>query len=202
MQTISVPFTCSIEDDEQLCAVRRVFSAAVRTAYANAVRNGVALKQKELRDLVKARFARGPVDAWILHCATLEGMDLRKARPDGRLVFGTRAGLGRRQKGLIGNDEWRDMRLRPLCSRGDKTFKGNRHFRLSPDGRRCIFTLYGREVCLYPPQMTGTAGEVLRQAAALGAAEKINLTFRIDDAKLHVTVDPDELPAHHSGDVL
>jgi hypothetical protein len=85
--------------------VRRIFSAAVRAAYASAVSDCVALKQKELRDLVKQRFAGGPADAWILHCATLEGMDLRKARPDGRMVFGTRAGFARRQKGLISNDE-------------------------------------------------------------------------------------------------
>jgi hypothetical protein len=58
-----------------------VFSAAVRTGDANAVSDGVALKQKDLRNLVKQRFAGGAADAWILHCVTLEGMDLRTARP-------------------------------------------------------------------------------------------------------------------------
>jgi hypothetical protein len=109
--------------------LRRVYSAAVRTAYVHAP----GRRQKELRDLVKSRFAGGLVDAWTLHCATLEGIDLRKARPDGKMVFGTRSGLERRAKGLIGRDGWRKLRLRPFCSRGDKLYLGNRHFRLSPD---------------------------------------------------------------------
>jgi len=173
-----------------------VFSAAVRTAYVNAVSNGVARKQKDLRILVKQRFSGGAADAWILHCATLEGMDLQKARPEGRMIFGTRAGLERRRKGLITHSEWREMRLRPLCSRGDKTFAGNRHFRLSLDGRTCVVRIYGREVLLSLPQISGNAGETLRQAAALAAAKKINLTFRLDSEKLHVTLDPEDLPDH------
>ena len=123
-------------------------------------------------------------------------MDLRKAKPEGRLIFGTRAGLGRRRKGLITHSEWREMRLRPLCSRGDKLNKGNRHFRLAADGRTCIFQMYGREVLLSLPQMSGNAGETLRQAAALAAAKKINLTFRLDSEKLHVTIDPKDVPDH------
>jgi len=35
--------------------------------------------------------------------------------------------------------------------------------------------------------MTINAGNVLRQAAALAAEKKINLTFRMDSRKLHVT---------------
>ena len=120
MQTISIPYACSEEDDAFLRDLRRVYSAAVRTAYVHAP----GRKQKELRDVVKSRFAGGIVDAWTLHCATLEGMDLRRARPDGRMVFGTRAGFERRAQSLISRDEWREMRLRPLCSRGDKQYLG------------------------------------------------------------------------------
>lgn len=101
--------------------------------------------QKELRDLVKGRFPGGAADAWILHFATLEGMDLRKARRDGRMIFGTWAGLARRRKELISRGEWREMRLRPPRSRADKQFHGNRHFRLSPGARRCLFPMYGRK---------------------------------------------------------
>jgi hypothetical protein len=176
---------------------RRVFSAAVRTAYANAHdEDGKPLKQKALRDLVKARFAGGVVDAWLLHCATLEGMDLRKARPDGKMVFGSRATFLRRSKGLIGPNEWREARLRPLCSRGDKLYAGNRLFRLSSDARVCTLRVYDKTVTLHLADMTGNAGEILRQAAALATEKRINVTFRIDSERLHVTVDPMDLPRH------
>lgn len=57
MQTISVPYACKDQDRFGLDALRRVNGAAVRTAYANASQaDGTALRQRELRDLVKARF--------------------------------------------------------------------------------------------------------------------------------------------------
>ncbi len=197
MQTISVPYTCDDAAREQIAALRRIYGSAVRTAYANAVAaNGKPLKQKELRHLVKGRFAGGAADAWLLHCAALEGMDLRKARPDGKLVFGARTNFRWRQNDLISNVQWRTLRLRPLTSRGDKTYAGNRHFRLSADALVCRFTMYGRRIELRLAGMTGNAGEILRQAAALAATKKINVTFRIDDHRLHVTIDPEDLPDH------
>mgnify|MGYP001179573049 CR=1 FL=1 len=208
MQTISVPYVCLEGDRSFLDNCRRLYSAAVRTAYANAHDEaGKPLKQKPLRNLVKSRFAGGRPDAWALHCATLEGMDLRKRAPDGRMVFGGRGMLERRRKGLITSDEWRRARLRPLTIRGDKNYAGNRHFKLSPDCRTCTFTMLQggrvkgtpmvhRTLTLHLPEMTGNAGEVLRQAAELAAARKINITFRIDDKRLHVTIDPDDLPKH------
>jgi len=197
LQTISIPYQCSNEDHLYLRELRRIYSAAVRTAYANALAaDGSKLKQKDLRDLVKSRFAGGIVDAWLLHCATLEGMDQRKLRSDGKMIFGSRAGLERRRKGLISNAEWREMRLRPLCSRGDKLFLGNRHFRLTPDARTCVLRIYGREIRLELPAMTGNTGEVLRQAAELAADKKINLTFKLDGKRLHMTMDYNDLPNH------
>ena len=95
MQTISVPYVCLEGDRSFPDNCRRLYSAAVRTAYANAHDEaGKPLKQKPLRNLVKSRFAGGRPDAWALHCATLEGMDLRKRAPDGRMVFGGRVQLG------------------------------------------------------------------------------------------------------------
>lgn len=125
MQTISLPYRCSAADRVFMDDCRRVYSAAVRTAYANgADACGVQLKQKPLRDLVKSRFAGGFLDSWALHCATLEGMDLRKRVPNGRMVFGSRTNLERRRKGLIESKEWKRARLRPMTIRGDKLFAG------------------------------------------------------------------------------
>lgn len=193
MQTISVPYDCSDEGREFIRECRRLFSSAVRSAYTNAIKYP---KQKELRDFVKSRFAGGFVDAWVLHCATLEAQDLRKVNPDGKLIFGSGKEFARRVKGLISNEEWKEKRLRPLCSRGDKTFLGNRHFRLSADARTCTFQMYGKKVELALPEMLGNSGQILREAAQLAASKKINLTFRIDSSKLHITIDPQDLPNH------
>jgi len=53
LQTISIQYRCCDESVAFLRELRRVFSATVRTAYVNAVSNGVAKKQKDLRNFVK-----------------------------------------------------------------------------------------------------------------------------------------------------
>ena len=198
MQTVSVDYTCLDEARAAIGGLRRVYAAAVRTTYANARRvDGSILRQKELRDLVKARFAHlGIADAWLLHCATLEGMDLSKLRPDGDLVFGGKPQPERRCKGLVSREAWRRSRLRPLCSRGDRTQTGNRYFRLAPDAATCTLSVHGRPVMPRLASMRGKAGEILWQVARLAAGKAINLTLRPDDKHLHVTFDPVDLPGH------
>ncbi|NKL39294.1 hypothetical protein GFL49_37610 [Rhizobium leguminosarum bv. viciae] len=44
--------------------------------------------------------------------------------------------------------------------------------------------------------MKGLAGKVLRQVALLASEKKINVMFRLDDEKIHVTFDPEDLPDH------
>ena len=194
MQAISLPYDVDDAGHEVITTLRRVQSAAVRSAYANAP----GRTEEELRDLLKARFAGsardpGSVDAWLLHCATREGIRLRNQRPDGKLVFGGRQNLERRRKGLITAGDWRSLRLRPLVSIGDKSFAGNRHFRLSEDARTCTLRVYGHAVVLALPEMLGKRGELLRAVAMLAAAGEINVEFRLGHDRLSVIFDPADL---------
>ena len=188
MQTLSIPYACAPDDAAFLERLRRVQSAAIRTAYANAE----GRSETDLRDLVKARHAGAEIDAWLLHCATREGLTKRKLRPDGKMVFGGRRNLERRRDGLIGPEEWKALRLLPMISLGDRTRAGNRHFALSEDGLTCGVRVYGRAVTLRLAQMHGKWGLLIRQVAALAAAGEINLTFRLG-RRLEVTFDPMDL---------
>ena len=197
MQTLSIPYACAPDDAAFLERLRRVQSAAIRTAYANAK----GLSETDLRDLVKSRHAGAEADAWLLHCATREGLAKRKLRPDGRMVFGGRKNLERRRDGLIHSEEWKALRLLPLVSLGDKAQAGNRHFRLSPDGLSCVLRVYGLAVTLRLAEMNGKWGVLIRQVAALAAAGEINLTFRLG-RKLEVTFDPMDLRKLPPGQTL
>ena len=188
MQTLSIPYACAPDDAAFLGRLRRVQSAAIRTAYANAE----GRSETDLRDLVKSRHAGAEADAWLLHCATREGLTKRKLRPDGKMVFGGRRNLERRRDGLIGLEEWKALRLMPIVSLGDRTVAGNRHFRLASDGLTCIVRVYGRAVTLRLAKMHGKWGVLTRQISALAAAGEINLTFRLG-RKLEVTFDPMDL---------
>lgn len=94
--------------------------------------DGTKRPEKDVREIVKSRFtALGLLDSWAMHCATRVGLAKRQLRPDGRMVFGGKNNLERRRKGLITNEQWREKRLLPFVSYGDRP---NQHSRASRAG--------------------------------------------------------------------
>jgi hypothetical protein len=133
MQTIKVPYTTDAAGAQLIAEIRRIQSSAIRSAYALALSPaGTKRSEKDIRTMVKARFAGlGILGSWALHCAARLGMAKRKARPDGKMVFGGKANLARRRKGLISNAEWKHKRLLPFTSFGDRQKAyGNQNVRL------------------------------------------------------------------------
>lgn len=190
MQTIRIPWCASNEDRAQIANWQRYRAVATRTAYANA--NGRS--EKELRTLLKTRFPNHPLGSWDLHCATREGLQLRKRVPDGSMVFGGKPTLLRRQKGLINNAEWKARRQgRAIEIVGDRTRWGNRHFRLSEDARTCEVTFLKQKVVLKLPEINGKHGRLLSGIANLAAACQVSVTFTLGRTHLSVTFDEMDL---------
>jgi hypothetical protein len=185
VQTLTVPYATSADGRVTIDRWSMHQSRAVRSAYANA--NGRS--EKELRELLKQRFPNHPLGSWALHCATREGRRLLKQKPDGRMVFGGRANLERRRKGMINAEEWRRLRRRPIEIVGDRTYTGNRHFTLDADGLRCVADFLGEEVVLHLPELTGKQGRIMRAVAALAAAGEIAVQFSLDSKTLSVSFD-------------
>ncbi|MCY1315034.1 hypothetical protein D9M68_151890 [compost metagenome] len=214
MQTISIPYRCHDEDRLFLDDLRRVQSAAIRSAYAHAVMaDGTKPKEMALRNLVKARFSHeGLLDSWAIHCATKLGIWKRKLTPDGKAIFGGRAEFDRRRKGLTASEDWKRKRLHPFVSFGDRQkVRGNQSVHLLDEmtvvvkigrkesGGRSGKTVTRRAV-LHLARMSGNRGIIMRQLAGIcaNAAEKdrINVSFSISDTHVSVTFDPTDLPNH------
>lgn len=203
-----MPYRCDERSREILMGLRRAYGSAVRMAHKLAAcpsadgKDFVFVDEKDVRDAVKRRFGHSTdIDAWLVHCATRDGIALRKRVPDGSTVFGGRKNLIRRHRGLITKDEWRALRLRPLASLGDKSFKGNRHFRLSEDARTCTVRVYGTAVTLELPELNGKWGELLPDVAKLAALGEMNVTFRLGKT-LDATFDPMDLRKLPKGQTL
>jgi hypothetical protein len=118
------------------------------------------MPEKNLRNLLKDLFPKHPLGSWAIHCATREALRLRKQRPDGKMVFGGRAALERRTKGLITNDDWRSRRQsRSIKIVGDRTYAGNRHLTIAPDGLSAKIHFFNRSITLHLAAMVGTQGQ-------------------------------------------
>ena len=108
MQTITLPWTASIEDQATISGWQRAQACVVRSGYAEAHEDtGMPRSEQALRGLLKERFPDHPLGSWAIHCATREGMRLRKLRPEGKVVFGGRGNLERLNKGLINHKSGR-----------------------------------------------------------------------------------------------
>ena len=204
MQTITVPYVASGDDGALISRWQRLHGCVVRAGYVHAARpDGTLLPEKELRDLLKAKFPEHPLGSWAIHCATREALRLRKQRPGGKIVFGGRTHLERRQKGLITAEEWRQRRQsRPIEIVGDRTYWGNRHFRLSDDALRCEVNFLGQKIALHLPEMAGAQGKLMRAVAQLAAAGEIPVQFRLGTTDLTVAFDPLDLRKLPSGTTL
>lgn len=199
MQTIRMPWIASDEDRLTIAIWQHNRASATRTAY----RNATGRSEKDLRNLLKTRFPNHPLGSWDLHCATREGLALRKKVPDGRMIFGGKNNLQRRQKGLISNAEWKALRQqRSLKITGDATRWGNRHFRLSDDARQCTVTFLKQSVTLDLPEMNGKQGRLLRAVSQLADACQISVTFSLSRTHLSVTFDEMDLRRLPSGKTL
>jgi len=195
VQTISLPYVTSEDDGQLIAEWQRLHACVIRTGYARAAGpDGTPLAEKALRDLLKTRFPAHPLGSWGIHCATREAIGLRRQRPDGRLVFGGRANLERRTKGLITREDWRHRRQsRSIEIIGDRTRWGNRHLRIAANGLSATVEFLGRSVTLRLPDMAGKTGKLVRGLAVLTAACEIGVSFSLGSGKLSLTFDPMDL---------
>ncbi len=197
MQTISVPYQISAEGRSILTRWRQGYGAIVRSAHA-ALRLDEHSDLKALTSSLYERHRGNGIDHWIAHCAVLEAASL----PRQPIVFGGRKNLLRRQKDLISNAEWKALRLRPMTSIGVRDFSGNRHFRLSADGRICTIAILKKPVILHLPEMRGAWGQLLRALSLLAPDKEISIQFRIDSTRLHLTFDEMDLRRLAPGETL
>lgn len=174
-------------------------AAMVRTGYANGSDKSAA----EIERFIKDRFPDQPLGSWAAHCAALNAHRLRKAAPDGSMVFGGKSALMRRQKGLISNADWKTRRQnRSLEIAGDRTRWGNRHFRLSSDARQCAVEFLGHKITLDLADMVGKQSRLLHAVALLADACQMSVQFSLGRSHLSVTFDEMDLRRLPSGKTL
>ena len=190
MQTITIPWFSDDKTHVTVTDLQRIHAAMVRTGYAQGENRSAA----EIERIVKDRFPDQPLGSWAAHCAALEAKTLRTRVPSGSMVFGGKAELLRRQKGLISNDEWKARRHgRALEIVGDRTRWGNRHFRLSLDASTCEVEFLGKKLTLNLQSMVGKHGALLRAVALLAEACQMSVQFGLKARTLTVTFDEMDL---------
>ncbi len=130
MITIKCPFSASTDDLVMIKSLQQIQSPIVRSAYKQAK----IKKQKDIRALLTDRFEN--TDAWLLQSAIISGMAMASADTELKVktrIFGGKNNLRRRNKDLITNEQWKELRILPLYLVGEANQKGNRKFNFNDD---------------------------------------------------------------------
>lgn len=227
MHTLTLPYRTTGPGKEALTWLRRIQSAAVRQAYAQGgvdPKTGKKPTEVKQRAAVNARWSSTGVGSMVLQNAVRAGRALRKARPDGDIVFGGKKNLARRAKVLISNNEWKVLRLRPLELQGNINRGGNAHI-VWPDGDpdSSVTRLDLRFPCRVSGAAEGQPATVIEKRIPLDlklhtlsrkqrvllsdlfrCARRCDLTLsiRVDDSRIAFTYDPLDLRRLAPGQTL
>ncbi len=188
MKPISLPIKTPELDD-----FRHATSCIIRRAY-NCAKKGMALRSSEM-----ALIGDYPdLDGHLFRCAVKRGFDLYEADKALKVetkIFGGKKEFIRRCKGLISNEEFKELRVQPLYSIGQANSFGNRRFQIDIENRKLIY-IESRKGISHEwdiPFLKPNWEKILKQLAILANNKEIALTFMVSENMVNIIYDETKL---------
>lgn len=117
----------------------RIFNSIVHYAY-NRFHDDNSLKEINVRQQVNQIF-KDRLNSWLIQCAIKEGKVIQDRNKENKVIFGGKYLLKKYLKGLIDKNLYKDEKIIPLISQGEKLKKGNRLFYFKLDNQKLILKL-------------------------------------------------------------
>lgn len=115
--------------------------------------------------------------------------DLKRSLNKG-ICFGGRKNLQRRTKGLITNEEWRDLRLYPMSFYGETSRKGNRFFDFKNlSNGNILFKLESTDIKIPIKISNKKHNKELNKLQEFCSIKGISLTVKLTHEKIYLTFD-------------
>lgn len=188
MITLKLPFTTDSENLEFIKELQKMQSPMIRTAYKSA---SFGLAEISVRDDLRKRFAGSRLDSWFQQSSVKSGIGMFKADTEKGIssrIFGGKKNLVRRSKGLISNQEWKELRLLPVYLIGESPAKGNRKFDFYSD--KIIFKPWkGKKVELSLPKLKKNWNTLWTAAVRLSDQKLIPITVSLTTTHVYLSFD-------------
>jgi IS605 OrfB family transposase len=185
MITIKLSIQNKIDINDYL----REFNSCMRFSYNRFVDG---LNEKNIRHLLKSKNIFNSLsDTWFNQCAIKEGQSWFQKVPDGKLIFGGKKNLKLRSEGKISNEQWKELRLYPLCIQGEVQYKGNRKFELDIiENNQIIFKpKYGIKIIIELPKLRKNYKKKLFKLEELSKNCKVSFTIRLSNTDIFIIFD-------------
>ena len=167
-------------------------SPMIRSAYKQA---SYGLAEISVRAELRERFKSSKLDSWFIQSAVKFGIGQFKADKElgvDKRVFGGKKNLRRRNKGLITNEDWKELRLSPLYIIGEAPQKGNRKFDFLLD--KIIFKPWSgekHEIAL--PKLRKNYKKIYEQLVRLASEKIIPITVTLTSEFICLSYDEQKL---------
>jgi hypothetical protein len=162
----------------------RVFNSIVRVAF-NRFQDG--LEEKEIRAYCNSRFN---TNSWIIQCAIKDATALYKMNGNKHILFGGKYNLRQYLRGRIDKDTFKYLRMRPICSQGQKNNNGNRLFTFDLENQRIVYKPNrNRHVDIQFLPMKRKIANELAKVQELANQNKITITVNLTDKYVWLTYD-------------
>lgn len=149
MKTISLPYTCSDDDNDFIKDEIRKSSNMIRYAF-NRYKDGKS--EKDIRLLAKS-LNNIPSDSWFIQCAIKKASYLFSTNYN-KVIFGGKFNFFQKLKNKITNKQFKENRLLGVYSQGEKNRCGNRKFKLDIINNQIIFKFSkAKHICLKLPKL-------------------------------------------------
>lgn len=188
MQTIKIKYSIYSDEDRQLFNnYIRQYNNVYRVAFNN-LQNNKTNKLSELNNI-------GLLDSWFIQSAKYDAKFLFNSVGKRTVIFGGKKNFFNRLKGLISKNQYKQNRLVPLTSYGEKAsgtkfVHGNRKFKLSEDLKYIILKLKERKIQLNLP--AGLHQNIKNQLVNIykhQILDDIAITYKVDLNYVYICFD-------------
>ena len=130
------------------------------------------------------------VNCWLASSAAKEAHGVVTLNKNKKVLFGGKWNLKQYLKGLITKEQFKQKRLMPLCSIGERQYAGNRLFDFDFDNRVVVFKPSNgvRKEIRFCPVKKKLANE-LAKVQELASQKKMPVTIKFTDKHLYLTYD-------------
>ena len=174
----------AIVNNQELSDAIRTYSSMFRMAY-NRLQEGYSenITWHKLKEIFG-------VNCWLASSAAKEAHGLLNANGSKKVLFGGKGNLVRYLKGLITKEQFKQKRLMPLCSIGERQYNGNRLFDFYLTNNRVEFKpSNGIKTAIHFCAVKKKLAQELALVQELANQKKIPVTVKFTDKHLFLTYD-------------
>lgn len=189
MITIKLPYTTSQENLDLIKELQKQQSLVFRWSYNRLKEN---LKEKQIRLLSKNLNNIDNIDSWFIQCAIKEAIQQIESEKQLKIeksIFGGKKIFFDRLQRKISKEDWKNSRLRPLISQGEKLRKGNRKFKFEIIEQNKILFKPSRNIKIYLslPKLRKQYKNQLFVLQQLAEQKQIAFTIKLDRNFIYIS---------------